>query len=367
MTKNQIICANINEITKGKPKVINNKIAIYEELLISEEFSANRGTIGNNHNVLCKVLAYLKNYNFEDIYMSYYFNYGKPYFYKNKEESIKNYPLSRAITNNFTEITNVKFAIQNTKVPLGYINTENYDTSLKSQQNLVKDVLKILGFSVYGDFNDEQNAEKLEELINPYTDYELLHGNTEYCEELSLSEYVDGKLYNYNNSVLEEFWNFDKEANIEYLNDMDPDNSITVCHRKGKDFYIGYGIEEYEYEIKYKEIGESVQDECFYLYLYKEEPDLKTRITETIKQWKEDCEIRSFISNELEVGDYTFYNKGIVHQRLVKKLCDDGMFDIYDLKNEIEQNIKWNLNNIEEEFTKTYKRIVKQMLYEKKE
>jgi hypothetical protein len=276
------------------------------------------------------------------------------------------YSVEDIVKSNFKGVQYVGFC--NAPNLLGHLPLSKFDNDLSGQQEMTKALLALHDVKVYGEFEDssydlEDQAKEFDETSNDgerYTgDYSLIHGNSYYCEEEGECEYIDGRVSNNNESVIEDFWSFGFNED-GYLSELDPKESICIYHRKGKDWYVGYTLEERNLELCYFDGDEVIEWEEFYTLTFTPNKELLEKVVDVVKGWKEDVEVRGFINNELEIGGCSYdsyYNQGIVNKKLVEFMYDD----VQTLREEIEENLtSWKEDTIAEEFTKAYNKAIEE-------
>lgn len=259
------------------------------------------------------------------------------------------------------------FDINKRPQKIGHISLSKYKSDKNSQIQLCQDLMALNGVSVYGEaFEDSWDMEYDDEIMK-FThhrdgnywngDYHLEHGNN-WCEPKSECSYFDGRMSNYNEMIMQEFSELDEGG---YLKEIDPEETISVYHRKGKDWYVGYSINSEEMYVYYKDDNctyskDDCEESIAYFYTYKENKELLEEVNNFLKSTKEDLEMKGFIENELdEDNDYRSSNVDFK----VVELCFD---DIDDLKELIYNKINWNYETIEGEFNKAYNEVVNSRL-----
>jgi predicted Zn-ribbon and HTH transcriptional regulator len=215
---------------------------------------------------------------------------------------------------------------------MGYISVSKYDKDLDSQKRLLKDLISLSSVELYGDIeNDtydvEDECQEFKFHNNEYWDGGskfLEHGESYTVETEENCLYVDGRCSPHNNDVADDFWmhGFDEGG---WLKEIDPDDTIAVYHRKGKDFYIGYTLEVEEQELIWREEDESYdvddyESDTFFYASYTPDDEKIEKVKECLESMKEDFEFRSYINNELEMDSYDDCNDWSYN---------DGVFDLY--------------------------------------
>lgn len=283
--------------------------------------------------------------------------------YKLKNDA-KYYSDLKIPINNFSiDLDNLDFlSIKKEGSFIGYISLSKYKSDRDDQIKLCRDLLKLQQIetrdevfdSYYDiDYDDSIKSFKSDSNGNYWDgDYILKHGNS-LCETQSDCIYFDGRMDNYNNSVMD-FYEFDEG---ECLKDIDPEETICVYNRKYKDWYIGYSLNQRYMNISYKQIGYSYdkndcdEEELFFI-TYKENEELLDKVKNFLRTEKEDLEMRGFIGNELE--EENSYRETDIDFKIIG-LCYD---DVSSLKDEIYETIEWNYSTISIEFFKAYKKAI---------
>lgn len=245
---------------------------------------------------------------------------------------------------------------------LGYVSVSKYNSSKDSQAELLMDLLKLEGTEVYGDFHydywDHEGDSSVLEFESDSEgsyyngDYYLVHGN-KVCEDTDECIYIDGRMDNYNESEMD-FFEIDESG---WLKEIDPNESISVYHRKSKDWYIGYSLDSREMVCNYKDEDytyekDKCEEESIYFYEYKENKELLEKVTDALKSIKEDLENRCFIANELD-EDYD-YRESDIYLKTVEFIYDNTD----TLKEDIMNKISWDANSIKIELNSVYTDII---------
>lgn len=248
---------------------------------------------------------------------------------------------------------------------LGYISLSKYKSDRQSQIELCQDLLKLQNLTVRGhayetycdiEYDDEIYNFKSHGEYYYKGDYALEHGSKT-CESKSDCIYFDGRMSNYNETEMSIF-EFDEG---EYLKEIDPKESISVYHRKGKDWYIGYSLEEKEMNIYFRDENyeydkEDCDNDSIFFVTYTENKDLINEVSNFLKSTKEDLEMRCFIANELD-EDYDYRECNIDFKAVA--LCFD---DVDDLKELICNSIEWKYETIKSDFSKAYNEALNERL-----
>lgn len=246
---------------------------------------------------------------------------------------------------------------------IGYISLSKYKSDKDSQIQLCQDLMALNGISVYGEAFEDNWDMEYDDQIMKFThhrdgnywngDYHLEHGNN-WCEPKSDCSYFDGRMSNYNEMIMQDFTELDEGG---FLKEIDPEDTISVYHRKGKDWYVGYSINSEEMYIYFKHEDFSYEkDDCeesiAYFYTYRENKELLDEVNNFLKSTKEDLEMKGFMENELD-EDYDYRSCNVDFK--VVELCFN---DVDDLKELIYDKINWNYETIKNEFNKAYNQAV---------
>lgn len=237
----------------------------------------------------------------------------------------------------------------------GHLALSKYDAKdITSMHQLVKDVNTLMGYktsdqvldSSYDEFDEDITFKGEGECstggyYSKYSDHCHVHGglsvmNPDWKEVVE----IDGRLSNYNDGVVSDFWDMDLDCEKEYLNRLDPQDNIAVYHRKGKDWFVGYTLHSEEYELYY--LDDDGEEECEYAQFqyYKEDEELLEKVADSLRGLVKDCEVKGYVYNELrerrEYGDYS-YNDNIFNLDLIDTMYGDDRtefaHEIIDLVN----------------------------------
>lgn len=266
--------------------------------------------------------------------------------------------------NNFSiDLDNLDFlSIKKEGSFIGYISLSKYKSDKDSQVELCRDLLKLEQIETRDEVFDSYYDIEYDDSIKSFKsdssgkywdgDYILKHGNS-ICELKSDCTYFNGRMDNYNESVMS-YFEFDEG---EYLKYIDPEETICVYNRKYKDWYVGYSLNQKNMNISYKEIGydydkDDCEEEELFFITYKENKELLDKVKDFLRTEKEDLEMRGFIGNELE--EENSYRETDIDFKIID-LCYD---DVSSLKDEIYETIEWNYSTISIEFLKAYKKAI---------
>ncbi|MCK9552338.1 hypothetical protein [Aquamicrobium sp.] len=232
---------------------------------------------------------------------------------------------------------------------LGYIPASKYDmTDIKSIYQLIKDCLSLEGYdsydemldSSYDDFSDTIEFKEENGWSNGYTH---IHGELIAMDSKS-SDIIDQnwRVDNYNDSVIQDFWDDELGFIQEYLKEIDPNDDISVYTYKGKKGHIGYSLKTQEcYFEVLDDDGETEEEYAKFAY-WKKNPELLKKVCDIFTSEKRNIEVKGYISNELKIGsfekqDYT-NNDDIFNFTIIDKLYDEDEYsdfaqEIIDLVN----------------------------------
>lgn len=298
----------------------------------------------------------VEKYDVEKLYLSSYYEDGTWSGTQTYETQVcKFVDLHKIIISNPKSFTSIQ--VNRIGEKLGHISLSKYKSDRQSQIELCEDLLKLQGLTIRGEVYESYNDIEYDDEIYNFKshgdyyckgDYLLEHGSN-ICESTSDSIYFDGRMSNYNESEMSIF-EFDEG---EYLKEIDPKESISVYHRKGKDWYIGYSLEEKEMNIYFRDENyEYDKEECdndsIFFVTYIENKDLIDEVSNFLKSTKEDLEMKCFIANELD-EDYDYRECNVDFKAV--ELCFE---DVDDLKELIYNRIEWNFETISSDFSKAY-------------
>ena len=247
---------------------------------------------------------------------------------------------------------------------IGYFPIGKYDTDLDGQKDMIKDFLKKFNNQFIEDWDYDPYWDDYESFISFESywngtywngDYQCMHGGTTLSP--SDCDYIDGRLNNYNDILVEDFWNFLDEK-VEELEEIDPKGYVSVYHRKGKDWYVAPSLGFDEFTIYYKEEGEIEEayfDDVAYSFYGKEINKIGKQIIQRIEDWKADLETQGYIYNQYILSD-GYYNYDNEKTSYLANLLFDDIGEFYDAISEKIEN--WDEATIEEEFNKAFNTII---------
>ena len=231
---------------------------------------------------------------------------------------------------------------------LGYISVSKYNATLDSQKELIADLLALEGKEIYTDEREyyaEDNSAiffKNEREGNYYVDdYSLEYGG-HYAMDETAAEYIDTRVYGANWNVVEDFWNFREK---ERFSEVDPKKTVSIYHRKGKDFYVTHSLEEFDMTLVYKEeefnyeVDDYEETELEYL-VYTPNEEAIDKCVSMIKKELKEIKIKSYLYDELRISDghgNDFSNNDNVFNLNIVNNCFDNEFEAaYAIENFIE-------------------------------
>lgn len=221
---------------------------------------------------------------------------------------------------------------------IGYLCVSKYCSDKSDQQKLVRDIYQLDGYKVADEFLDSTYDEFTDTFVfskeykgTKYNgDYSLMHGSPLVWER-KICDVIDARLSNANQRVIDDYWQYDYECDQEYLMTLDPEETISVYHYKGKRFYISEGLKDIEITLSYKEDDCLCEDDYFRILCWKENKKLVEEIKQVLKGSLKSCEMKGYINNELERGDVDDYDE-IFNLELIDKFYDEdrykALFDI---------------------------------------
>lgn len=246
----------------------------------------------------------------------------------------------------------------------GHLPLSKYDaTDIHSMEQLAKDVFALMGYktsdevldSCYSDFDDIITFKEEHGWEDGRGNHKHIHGGLIAWDD-NAEKSQCWKLSNYNDGVVDDFWNFDLECTQEYLKtDLDPEGEITVYAYKGKKGYFGYTLNEQEYgELYYlDEDGEEAWDYAKFLY-WKENKELLEKVAEVFESHLQEVEVKGYVYNELRERSYSnscdseykwSNNDDVFNLRLIDAMYDgdriEFAYEIIDLVNWDEVSDAW--------------------------
>lgn len=231
----------------------------------------------------------------------------------------------------------------------GYLPLGKYDAkSLDSMYQLVKDVNahmgyktldEVLGYSGYEfdevvDFQEENGWDK------DRNNLRHIHGGlTAMKREASEVIDQDWKLDNYNDQIVDDFWNFDLENTQDYLKELDPEGVVSIYTYKGKKGHFGYSLQEEELYLNYLEDGEECEEYGKFL-IWREDRELLNKMLEIFEADKKELEVKGYIRNELEDSDDGLFNSDLI-EFMYNEDKQEFVQDLLELVNFKEVSSDW--------------------------
>lgn len=352
MNRKEIIAQNLRQmnLTSGKP--IKGKG--------TEIFGPARNVFygwafNNNKEGIKELLDDIKDEDIKTLFVSE-IRYNDEYFNFSKDPKLarKTFSLKKLIKSNFEGVDSIY--IYKEPQLLGYLPLSKYTSSYDDQLQLIQDVLAFEEREVYGEI--VESSWDLEDM-ELKRDHEAIHGAESYVQDTYDCHYVDGRLSNYNDSVVDDFWRDPDESG--WFKELDPDEKTSIYHRKGKDWYIGFSLSVEEGYVTYRDEDGELREEEYYTFVScSTDTETVERVRDAVKSMKNDIEVRGFINNELRIGGYYSgsydYNSNYANKHAVELLFGDNE---WELKYLIEDTLEsWELETIPTEFVKAYNKVM---------
>lgn len=332
-----------------------------------ELFNANSYIIGvggwASDKLADRIKKAIKDYSFDDLYVKEIWiridDVKKHFSFDNDSQtSRQKFNLKELVASNFKDVIEIDIYAEHKEL-LGYFPISEYKSDLDSQKEMIENLYSFNGKTLFGDelyeyydeldYNDDvMSFERHGDDEYWNGDYHLIHGDG-YCEDTGECEYVDGRIYGYNEMVIDDFWNMELDEGLKpHLEELDPNDDICVYARKGKDWYVGYTYESEQIFVSYLDEDKEEAEEELYAYYSKENIELIAKVVSILKSYRDDLKTRSFIYNEFgeepEVAD----------KNVINLLYEDPN----DLREEVIDSISnWKPETIKEEFATQYNRI----------
>ncbi len=210
---------------------------------------------------------------------------------------------------------------------LGYISISHYTVDYDGQCEFVRDLREMFGDTEVADVDYIDDVTALDR------DNEVIHGDPYVIE--AHAKYFDGRIYEYNEYALEEFW-----SNLEDpFEDIDPDEKIVVWHRKGKDWYVAPRAYENDYEVWYwNPVEQDLEQEYFTLIEEERAERLVEEALKILEDLKREVEIKSLIYNRAGLCEYCYENDKMFNLNILAKEYDNLWDFVYELP------VDWNSN-----------------------
>ena len=265
------------------------------------------------------------------------------------------FPVAKMLEDNFNGVEYV--SVYSIPVLKAYVKMSSFNASLGSQQDMVRKLIyDAEGRSGIDCFTDSSYDEMDNQISfsSRYSDnstweyngdYTLFHGPS-ICADDSEVERIDGRIYNYNEAAVDDFWNF-TIVDEDPFSWVDPDNRVSVYARKGKDWYVTSGVVHEQIFLTYRdENGELVEDEEFWYFANTADDELVGEVERLVRNMKTEVEVRSIINNELHYGNWSGYadyehNSICNYILLAKHFSED---ELEELRWEILDLVDWKTN-----------------------
>ncbi len=213
---------------------------------------------------------------------------------------------------------------------IGHVNIAGYKSDYESQIELIGNIHSLNGSMIVEDSFSDNSYDELANSIEftAYDDYTLVHGDG-VIPDTDSCEYVDGRVNNYNDSVIDDFWNFDM-AEDSWLDEIDPDGKVCVYHRKGKDWYVGSTYYQETMCIDFKDSEREDVDEELSFFIENHDQKLVNKALSYVESLKKDCEVKSLISNQLNIGAIygDHYPDDTFNLNILRKEYEDEIYDV---------------------------------------
>ena len=185
-------------------------------------------------------------------------------------------------------------------------------------------------------------------------DYTLEHGPTG-CEYTGSAEYIDCRVHNYNDSVVDDFWSFTMSDEDPFAHD-DPEGVVSVYHRKGKEWYVGHGIEEEEIVIGHNNDDFEYEEEELTALTVSGSTEIVAKVVGTVQSLLLDVEVKGAIYNNLGIGSLYGYNylddnDSVFNIDLIGREYED---DMYNVAMEITECVDWDRGGIDDKVIDAY-------------
>ena len=261
------------------------------------------------------------------------------------EESIEKFDLKKIIDLDFKDVDHI--CVYTRPKVLCVMPLTKYGSDFESQQEMLKTLMwKADKRQMIGDLlaTSDEDVGSLIYFSEKYSnesdawqhsgDYTLFHGPYTCLAPEEVLESIDCRVSNYNDSVIDEFWNVTM-AEDPFI-EVDPEERVSVYAYKGKTWYVTSGIDEDQIYFTYKgEDGELVEDEKFWFSAICAEDELVKKISRVVLDMHIEVETKGLISNELHIGnwsDASIYGDDYEY--------DEGLFNLEILNKEYEGRLE---------------------------
>ena len=295
----------------------------------------------------------------------------KRFDYKEYKESIEKFNIQKLIDSNFKGIRDI--TIYSIPKVLCIMPLTRVKSDLESQKDFIKRLMReaeqkdILFYPEDGGYEDyqlmtfypSQNGHTNNEW-EYNRDYILFHGPSTCLVPDEVYDVIDCRLTNYNDSVIGEFWNVTM-AEDPFI-EVDPEEKVFVYAYKGKDWYIGSGIEEDQLCITYRDDdGELVENEEFWYTADLAQYELVKKVADIVRRMHYEVEVKGLIANELKIGNYSYEGydietNGYFNLKILEKEYGRDLYIVYD---EVLDFVDWEgIGNVDHKVRDAYERFL---------
>jgi len=259
-------------------------------------------------------------------------------------DSLNRFDIDELVENEFHNVTYISMST----VPkfLGYVPLTGWKSDFDSQKELVEQIVNLDDRFIVDGFYDTSWDEP-DDFISfdshdSNGDYSLVCGGSS-CQGTDSAKYFDGRVYEYNDSVVDSFWSFDVDCLSEYMKEIDPQETISIYHRKGKDWYIAYQMDQEEVYLTYRDDdGDIIEDEEFFIYTSTVNEEARDAALSWLEGTLLDINVKGYIYNNLDIGSFYGYSYLDDHTSsfnldLIKREFDD----LYEVAFEISDYASW--------------------------
>jgi hypothetical protein len=267
------------------------------------------------------------------------------------ETSLKRHDIRKIISSGFKGVDSISIST----IPkfISYFPVTQWGSSLDDQKDMLRELAWKMNMDIVEDFMDSSYDEPYETMAFKSNemdgDYSLVHGSS-YCESNCILTAIDGRLGEYNDAAADNFWSFEYEQMVEYFNEKDKDDKLTVFHRKGKDWYVAKAYDQEQVFIKFKDEEGYEQEEEFWMWTTASGVDeLKRDFEEYISDIHSYVEIQGRVYNMLRIGNNDSYYSShdeddLFNIEILRKEFDDDLWEvayqILDMSNNFNENVE---------------------------
>lgn len=273
-------------------------------LFISEYGINNEGSKGRS-----RLIEKLTGLNLDELYI-YYIKFVKNHeLITLTDLNLSNQPFSiqELLDSKFESIESI--SIYKKSKLLGFHSISKYNTSYEDQKQLITELYSMDNCNLLTAV-DSWGCPDDEDAVIKFTrhgdhemwcgDYHLYHSDSTYCVSTSTARFFEGRVYDLNESTIDDFWSFQKDEMIEYISELDPDDTICVYSRKGKDWYVGYALKTTSFCLTFIDDDELIEGENIEFLTYTENTALTNQVYEVLESYKKDISLKSVVRNYLE-------------------------------------------------------------------